>query len=978
MPLKFYAYICFYLYISLFLEIIEIYTYFQFYIMFRAILIFVFIIKFSFAWSQLIPANGSIPPGIKFKQINTPVVRVVFPQGLDSQALHVVNTINLLASGYNKSIGEKTRKINIYLVNTTPVSNGFVRLMPYHSKYFTTPPRYPFAGTVDWIELLSIHEYRHVMQFNNSLHGITALAKTLTGDIGWGLFSAGAIPQWFFEGDAVVQETALSYSGRGRLPSFKNRFDMIMDKKKPFGYEKMVCGSYKDYIPNVYSLGYQMVSYGRERFGNDIFKKVIVDATKYKGILWPFSKALKRHTGFSTKELYGEIVKAKKSPESLPSPMHFTFSSTIDKDNPVFYSTPRFLSGNEIVAVKSSFDSPPFLVKIDLNNKEKGVVEKKMFPLGSNIGQLDVCEKFIAFSEIYDHPRWEYAGYSEIFLYDLKSRKTKKLTSRKNYFFPSISPGMDQIAVVSISKDMKYQMLILDAKTGMTLKVLKNNENYLFSYPDWYDEHTLVSVATKDNKNAIVSIDIRSNELKMLLPFTTRSITYLTASDGKLFFSTSVPGNNEIESIFMLKDSFLYAGKRMPRYSFVMPAVNDTGDMVFCEKVFNNTMIRAVKYKDFFSTKKTTLNNASVDSAFMKIVEAEGGAIIDKIPRKKYNIEDYNYLAHAVKLHSWTPLYYNNTLAFLTLANDDLDRLAMSLLAQYDLDESSYDISTKIQYAGMYPVFTMGNRFVFNLPYSYRIPGDTIKITNASYHEFTATVSLPLDFTRHNWHYGAGFSVTMNAGKYFDIPVKNIIPAGYNPYFDADMRFSAFRLSAYRSLYPDFGFKFISKVRDINDGGLTGNLLLHPELYLPGLAKNHSFRFSYAFLSKDNNSRGAVLLYKSYPFARGYKKIHKGYKYINGVKFNYSLPLLYPDWALGKYAFFQRVRANLYFDADRFTKTNDNIFYKRSAGMEIIFDNVYFRVARLPLGVGVDYLFDPPQPGQSRFHFRFIIDVDIF
>jgi len=46
--------------------------------------------------------------------------------------------------------------------------------------------------------------------------------------------------------------------------------------------------------------------------------------------------------------------------------------------------------------------------------------------------------------------------------------------------------------------------------------------------------------------------------------------------------------------------------------------------------------------------------------------------------------------------------------------------------------------------------------------------------------------------------------------------------------------------------------------------------------------------------------------------------------------------------------------------------------------MEIIFDNVYFRVARLPLGVGVDYLFDPPQPGQSRFHFRFIIDVDIF
>ena len=42
----------------------------------------------------------------------------------------------------------------------------------------------------------------------------------LFGENGRALANAAAIPDWFFEGDAVYNETLMSTQGRGRLPYF--------------------------------------------------------------------------------------------------------------------------------------------------------------------------------------------------------------------------------------------------------------------------------------------------------------------------------------------------------------------------------------------------------------------------------------------------------------------------------------------------------------------------------------------------------------------------------------------------------------------------------------------------------------------------------------------------------------------------------------------------------------------------------------
>ena len=252
--------------------------------------------------------TGIYPPVHNWKQINTDTVRLIFPQGMEDKAQRVSFITHLLAKYDTLSFDQRLRKVNVFLINNTAESNGYIRITPFHGKFFSTAPQYAFAGTIDWFDLLSIHEYRHVMQMNGGTQGLPLVARKFLGESFWGTLLVLGAPSWFFEGDAVMQETAFSYSGRGRVPEFKMRFKSIANLEKPFSYEKMMCGSYKDIIPDQYALGYQLIEYGINNYGNDVWNKVYKDAITYKKLFYPFSRSMKKHTGLSTSKFYQEVI----------------------------------------------------------------------------------------------------------------------------------------------------------------------------------------------------------------------------------------------------------------------------------------------------------------------------------------------------------------------------------------------------------------------------------------------------------------------------------------------------------------------------------------------------------------------------------------------------------------------------------------------------------------------------------------------
>ena len=54
---------------------------------------------------------------------------------------------------------------------------------------------------------------------------------------------------------------------------------------------KLRNGSYRDYTPNYYPLGYMLVAYGREEYGNDFWAKTADEAAAFKGSFLPAPKS---------------------------------------------------------------------------------------------------------------------------------------------------------------------------------------------------------------------------------------------------------------------------------------------------------------------------------------------------------------------------------------------------------------------------------------------------------------------------------------------------------------------------------------------------------------------------------------------------------------------------------------------------------------------------------------------------------------
>ena len=200
---------------------------------------------------------GGNAPAIKWKQINTAKARVIFPTGLDSQANRIANVVQLMDSTTSKTIGGSQRKWNIVLQNQTTIPNAYVRMAPIMSELFMTPGQDNFStGSVRWDDNLITHENRHMQQFSNFNKGASKLFSFFLGQEGQ-LFANGLfLPDYFFEGDAVWQETLVSAHGRGRMPSFFNDFKSLWLGNKKYSWMKYRSGSLKDFVPDHYAIGY--------------------------------------------------------------------------------------------------------------------------------------------------------------------------------------------------------------------------------------------------------------------------------------------------------------------------------------------------------------------------------------------------------------------------------------------------------------------------------------------------------------------------------------------------------------------------------------------------------------------------------------------------------------------------------------------------------------------------------------------------
>ncbi|RYZ99268.1 MAG: hypothetical protein EOP47_17270, partial [Sphingobacteriaceae bacterium] len=384
---------------------------------------------------------GGNPPSVKWQQINTPAARIIFPQGMDSTALRVAAVITRINDAVKSTIGNKQRQVSIVLQNQTTETNGYVGLAPFRSEFYLTPQQNSFElGALPWAEMLAVHEFRHVQQYNNFNVGLSKALRTVFGEGGQAIGNSLSVPDWFYEGDAVYNETLVSKQGRGRLPFFFNDFRGLWVADKKYSWMKLRNGSYVDYVPTHYPLGYMVVAYGRETYGDDFWRKVTQDAAAYKQGIYPFQKAIKKYSGKHYKVFTDSAInyfKQQFNDKPTPSPSaHFV----ADEEFPVYIDDSTF------IYLKSSYDNIPRFI-IRTGTKEKMIASRGLaidHYFAYNNGK-------IIYSGYRPDARWGYCNYSEIRVIDVNTGSEKAITRKSKYFSPALSGDGKRIVAAEVA-----------------------------------------------------------------------------------------------------------------------------------------------------------------------------------------------------------------------------------------------------------------------------------------------------------------------------------------------------------------------------------------------------------------------------------------------------------------------------------------------------------------------------------------------
>lgn len=910
---------------------------------------------------------GGHPPSLKWLQINTENIRIIFPNGEHEHATRVANLINYIQSNHLGTIGEKTKKIDLVLQTNQVISNGYVGLIPFRSEFFSTPFQNNHTlGSIDFIDGLAIHEYRHALQYSNANRGVTKLFHLISGQPGWTAAMNLSVPNWYFEGDAVVSETVLSSSGRGRTPEFFKEQRALLLNDIEYSYIKARNGSYKDMVPSHYPLGYAIMNYGRNHFGTDSWKKVIADAGAYSTILYPFSGAMNKHMGMRAPEMYRKsYAELKKQWDAELDDLILTQHKVLtprDQKTVTNNEFPHVLGDGSIVYLSSSYKKTSAIYRL------KNGTNTRLTSVGSTVGTfLSENNGKLAWVEFETDPRWSNKNFNKVVTYDLKADEKKIIANRTKLFSPEFSHGGTMIVAVQNGTDLKSNILLLDAESGTIIRTLTNPRDYFISYPTWTSkDNAIVYIAKMNGHLSIQKYDLVSNQITMLTPWSHHAIGNISVGKERVYFSASFTGIDNIFSVSLNGDQQIkqFTSSKIGAYQ---PEISDNEKTLIMSEFTNQGyIISSLNLSDAIDTVITT-SEPSQMNRFNITLNKNEGTILDKIPEDSFEVKKYRGVLDGTKLHTWGIQSSTTTTGLSIGFSNILNNINGHIFGGINHNEGTYTMSGNLDYSKYFAVVSVGTS-VTERNFIYYDP--LISETSFLLNEFTQqglNFGLSIPLTWQNGNYTTALSLESNFTQYLTNAPNLIGPSSWEP----QLFFYNLHRQAPQHLQPLFGQYIFANYANTLSGSNGERFNIQAGLYLPGLFENHGILVEGEYQKE--------LLTNEYQFS-DYFNYARGYSYrlneeISRLSVNYKLPLFYPDWGFFNFAYFKRVRANLFFDkaeSDISFITNSTI--QRSYGAELAFDTVMLNV--LPMNFIFRQSFLPDAfEGRPSSNFEFFFQV---
>ncbi len=909
---------------------------------------------------------GGNPPSIKWQQVNTPAVRVIFPRGLDTSAFRVANIISYMNKDIAPTIGFKQTKINIVLQNQTTISNGYVGLAPFRSEYYLTPDQNSFElGSLRWTDQLAIHEYRHVQQYNNFDVGLTKFFHTIFGEGGQAVLSTLTVPNWFYEGDAVFNETLTSSQGRGRLPYYFNGYRSLWSADKNYSWMKLRNGSYQDFVPDHYPLGYMLVAYGREKYGADFWRKVTQDAAAVKST---FRGAVKKYSGSSYPQFRTQALDYFKNQFSVEDqkqnqPKHFMADEEF----------PAFINDTSFIYVKSLYS------KVHRFMLRTGTQEKVIRIRDASLdNQFSYRNSKIVYAAYRQDIRWGYKDFSTLQLLDVATGTQKTITKRSKYFSPDISEDGKTIIAVLQSPQGKSELHLIDANDGKVLQIVSNPQKLIYTYPKFLNDETIISaVRNPSGKMYLTEINLKNGVVTNLTPAGFKVIGFPTIRKDSVFFTAAAEKNDQLYML-LLSDKKLYQLKNKTLNTEIgnYQATVNSHQILYNSFTATGYQLHQIEKSEVSFQPVLDEELASpLSDLNISNLEKNNANLLAAVPNNTFEVKKYGGLSHLFNFHSLEPFFSDPDYTLSLVGENILNTFQPEIYGTYNRNEGYKQLGFDAIYGGLFPYLSGGASYTFDRRSLYH--GQNI-YWNETQVQGGLTVPLTFNNGRTFSNLSLGSNYVYDQSTYTGA-FQALGTQAYS-YLDNTIHFSSQNQKAYQQIYPSLAQNITLNYKTAISHYSASQFLANAYFYFPGFFKNNSLVLNAAY-QEHNGANGISLFSNQLPFSRGYTA--ENLSKMNKLAANYHFPVAYPDAGFANFFYLLRIRANVFYDYTRATDTytNGQPFKAnfRSAGTEIYFDSSLWNELPFTFGFRYTRLTDPDLfGGYGPNRFELIVPLSFF
>lgn len=932
------------------------------------LLIIIFLLAFSPANAQTF---GGIPSSFRLKKIDSSLATVIFPQGTDSIAMQVATDVAAIQENFPiEATDEKFKPISILLQPGRVISNGYVGLGPWRSEYFLMPPQDPFTlGSQSWSKLLSLHEWRHVQQYNLFNRGNSKLAGTLLGQYGRAAANAAAIPNWYFEGDAVYNETRLSKQGRGRLPFFFNGYKSLTAAGKSYDFMQLRNTSYKNYIPDHYQLGYLLLLYGMEKYGETFWTPVAKEAASLRG-LYPLQKALKKTKNIDYNSFVEEALQHYQKiwtteiqqqdttgDQWIKTPVAETNNLIID------YRFPYPVQADTFVSFKTTQQDIPVFVLNNLDGYEKKIAVKDI----AADEYYSYNNRRIVYAAWQPDIRWGNREFTFIKTLHIDTKEEKKIVSKTKFFSPDIAHHSNRIVAVDMEQLNQASLVLLDDQ-GSIEKRFQGENDVIYSHPKFASDDASIFVMARNASGAMAlqQIDLITGSTKDLVPYANRIIGFPVVQGDTITYSTSYNGQDAICAIDLLSGNrFVLSAGPLGRYQ--ASRINTATILTSAFTAGGYRLLQTKAKWQPLNTGSDTLKLLYNGDLNIQAHPFSSGNVLSK----NNSSEPYHRSTRLFNFHSLLPALNIPEYSLTLYGENVLNTFQSQLTYLYNSNEGYHQGTYTGIFGGSYlqPYFSAS--YIYNR--NVLLAPDTL----ISWNETSGGIGLqlPLNLSKGKVYQYLTFSSSANVNQRSYDEFSKTLFNNRTIFFSSNtLQYSIFSQRSRQQVLPRLGFTLIVRSRHALDV-TANNFNFFSNLYVPGLLKTHSLSFNLAYQHRDTLKN--YFFTNVFPFSRGYNVID--YPRMSRFGFNYQFPLFYHDWGFGQLFFLNRTRLNIFAESTKArNKRTSRLLSYKTIGTELFFDTRWFNQQDVTFGIRYSYLLNAANHNEKLNVFEFILPINLY